>query len=90
MCIRDRFIVFVTESELELRKRLQEEIEAKQQRLKELQQQALLKHNNTNNNQQNIFRKQTPQQMAALKRKAQMESLPMKKNAGGIICCSVV
>ena len=78
------FIFFVSESELELRKRLQQEIEDKEQRLKELQQQAMIHKQNTNNQQQNVFRKQTPQQMAASKRKAQMESLPMKKNSDGL------
>lgn len=75
-------MIVASETEAGLRKRLKMEIEAKEQRLKELKDQAIktaqLKQQATSST-----TRQTPQQLAALKRKAQMEALPMRKNAFG-------
>ncbi|XP_066919078.1 uncharacterized protein [Clytia hemisphaerica] len=68
------------ETETEMRARLQNQIEEKERRLKELQEKALLQQN-INLANQKASQRQTPQQIAAMKRKAQTESFfPLRKD----------
>ena len=63
-----------SEYESDARKLLQNQIDEKERRLNELREQAILQQNIYQANQQASTRT-TPQQLAAMKRKAQMDTL---------------